>query len=725
MNSVQKSTFTNRTAIDMMGDDINLNNMNSVDHVNNNGNISRDEEDIYDLKKDLSFADVYSEKQQQQLQQLMDKDDAKPTEVDESEVGCCRTLWHYLTFNRGRNITTFTILGALANSMAYSVGSYINSQVSSLERQFGLSSAEFGFINSSNDIGFVLVVLLASHLGRDAHIPKVFSSLTLIVAFVISSLSLTYLLRPIDHLQLISKYEDGNNTNATANFSLGEVNTSTTDLYLCLSNDSKIIEDANCSSNYVKSHSAYFMFVILLVILGACKGPRSSLFPIYIDNNVPKKHHTSIFIGLLIVIAILGNGCIFIVGGVISRIPVDLIGKNMSPMDPNWIGAWWIGFIIIGTATIVFAFPLFFYPRKMPEDKKYSTKSSTLDSALNEFVHQNAESKDIVKMSVKEKLKELPSSLKGLVTNPVFILLVIGDCVFAFCFNGLWSFAPKYLEHQFYLPIWQTNYILAMIGLVASVVGILFGCTIITRLKLEVGGMLKMKFIAAIGCLALEVILTFLKCETPNIINNPMSDSSIQANGTLITDCNCNINQYLPICGSDGNNYFSPCHAGCGAGNYFSFTNCSVIAGGTAMLGMCPVNCSARYVFVGIILVVNLIAMSCIPATYLVVIRTPDEKDKTLGVGFFSMFLALGAFLPGPVVFGRIIDSVCVLWDYKCGHRGACRMYNLGNLRRAIFFPMLFGRSFSLITLSLALYIFIRKLKKMNAANKTDKSVQM
>ena len=34
-----------------------------------------------------------------------------------------------------------------------------------------------------------------------------------------------------------------------------------------------------------------------------------------------------------------------------------------------------------------------------------------------------------------------------------------------------------------------------------------------------------------------------------------------------MSDCGCSSDQFLPICGSDGNNYYSPCHAGCSDGS--------------------------------------------------------------------------------------------------------------------------------------------------------------
>ncbi|CAI9740174.1 solute carrier organic anion transporter family member 2A1-like [Octopus vulgaris] len=687
-------------------EEVKLHNMKPVDSNLNDNN----SEKIYE--RDNLFADAHHEQEQQQT--LMNTD-MKSMEADDDTNGentCC-FIWKYITFNRGLNIATFTILGALTNFMTYSVPSYISSQVSSLEKQFGLSSAEFGFINSANDIGFLLVVLLASHFGRDAHIPKLFSVLTLFVGVTVGCMSLTYLLRPISYLELL---ENSASLNGTIGNNSVNVTAATANIYLCSDGKSRIVEEANCASNQVKSHSAYFLFVFFMIALGICKGPRSSLFPTYIDNNVPEKHHSAIFIGLMIAFLILGNAFIFVLGGIISRIPADLDGKGMTPSDPNWIGAWWIGFLFIAAITILFGFPLMFYPREIPKQKQPKSRPGNLDSAVLRLVKETTENhktEETGKTSFIEKLKDLPSSLKGLLTNPIYVLLLVGDCILVFCFGGLRSFLQKYLEHQFFLPVWESNYILAIVGLLGSLVGIMLGCIIITRLRLEKRGMISMKLIAYGICIVLEIVASCLSCEAPLIINNPMNNISLNSNmSALVDDCNCDIRQYFPVCGYDQQNYFSPCHAGCMEGNNLKFTNCKGIPGMSATAGLCPIDCGAKYLFIVLTTIIGIVGMASVPPGYLLVVRTPSEKDKALGIGFYSMILSAGGFLPAPVVFGRAIDLVCILWDMKCNERGACKLYDLDSLRGVIFFPMIFGRFISFLAFILVFYLHNGKQKK-------------
>lgn len=40
----------------------------------------------------------------------------------------------------------------------------------------------------------------------------------------------------------------------------------------------------------------------------------------------------------------------------------------MSPRDPRWVGAWWLGFVLFGALSIIVAIPLFFFPRTLVKE---------------------------------------------------------------------------------------------------------------------------------------------------------------------------------------------------------------------------------------------------------------------------------------------------------------------------------------------------------------------
>lgn len=39
---------------------------------------------------------------------------------------------------------------------------------------------------------------------------------------------------------------------------------------------------------------------------------------------------------------------------------------KLTPENPLWVGAWWIGFLAGGAAALVIALPILGYPRQLP-----------------------------------------------------------------------------------------------------------------------------------------------------------------------------------------------------------------------------------------------------------------------------------------------------------------------------------------------------------------------
>lgn len=78
------------------------------------------------------------------------------------------------------------------------------------------------------------------------------------------------------------------------------------------------------------------------------------------------------------------------------------------------------------------------------------------------------------------------------------------------------------------------------------------------------------------------------------------------------------------------------------------------------------------------------------------------DEQRTLALGLQSLaFRAFGS-IPGPIVFGVIIDSACLFWQFDCNRRGNCWVYNneaMGNRALALALcGVAFNFSFSLLT---------------------------
>ena len=49
----------------------------------------------------------------------------------------------------------------------------------------------------------------------------------------------------------------------------------------------------------------------------------------------------------------------------------------------------------------------------------------------------------------------------------------------------------------------------------------------------------------------------------------------------------------------------------------------------------------------------------------------------------------LTGFFPSPIYFGAIINATCIYWQYTCGERGACWIYDIIRYRFSYFGTLL------------------------------------
>ena len=100
-----------------------------------------------------------------------------------------------------------------------------------------------------------------------------------------------------------------------------------------------------------------------------------------------------------------------------------------------------------------------------------------------------------------------------------------------------------------------------------------------------------------------------------------------------------------------------------------------------------------------------------------VTLRSVPDEQRSFAVSLQWIVLRFVGFIPGPIVFGAVIDEACLFWKESCDDEtGACYYYDNANLSNYVLALALSckGGAVLLYVLSLVLY------KPPPAADVTD-----
>ncbi|XP_053376208.1 solute carrier organic anion transporter family member 2B1-like [Mercenaria mercenaria] len=606
----------------------------------------------------------------------------------------------------GSFVGAYSICGLMTSILSM----YIVSQITTIEKQYGLSSSQSGFLLSCNDIGFLVTTLFASYFARKLHIPRTLWFCVILYGVAGIVCSLPYFVSKdfvFEQSAQLSKTVPKRGSNSSwLSFSMSkkspmckmEMDTSAgTGYAVIVSNTSKCdIQGAETSfgvgepNEYTKV--AMTFIAIGMIIQGLAKAPRYPFITTYVDDNVKKKN-TAMYMGIISGIGIFGPAIAFGVGGVFSRQYVTLEDVPISPRHPAWIGAWWLGFIVFGVLAIFLSFPLLCYPKRMRSRK--------------------IEHKQPKAGSLKQSILGFFKSIFRLVCNPVYMLLVVSNCVALFAVAGMLAFSAKYLETQFFIPAWKANMLLGVMNIVAASAGTVIGGFIVTKRKLSPLSCVKMLLL--VGCLALvqNCLGYVFGCGNADISGfNVPSQTVDGTNATCSAICGCDAHTFFPVCASNNQNYMSPCHAGCQYQDKVMFEDCACAGqNATAMPGLCETSCVMLYPYlVNNIFGAFLATLGMMPG-FIVMLRSVSELDKSLAVGFTSLLSTICGWFAGPVVFGSIVDTACIIWSASCSGQGACALYDNVDLRIK---KHTFEIVPKVITILLQLLVFLKARRKMD-----------
>ncbi|XP_041513823.1 solute carrier organic anion transporter family member 2B1-like isoform X2 [Microtus oregoni] len=612
----------------------------------------------------------------------------------------------------------------------------------SMESQDALQDAQPPRLFHSIKVGSVSLILFVSYFGSRVHRPRMIGCGAILVA-------LAGLLMALPHF-LSEPYHYDNS----------DYKSQDTEASLCLSATvapASTPSNDSCSSRTEAKHLTMVGIMFTAQTLLGIGGVPIQPFGIsYIDDFA---HHSNspLYLGILFAATTIGPGMAYGLGSLMLRLYVDIDrmpegGINLTPKDPRWVGAWWLGFLISAGLVVLAAIPYFFFPREMPKEKhelhlrrKVLTGAASRVSKGEELTSQHEPLKKETglpqiapDLTVVQFIKAFPRVLLRMLRHPIFLLVVLSQVCTSSMVAGMATFLPKFLERQFSITASFANLLLGAFIIPLAIVGIVLGGVLVKRLHLSPMQCSVLCLLGSLLCMVLSLPLFFIGCSTHQIAGITQ-DLGAQIETSLFPGCakpcSCQSDDFNPVCDTSAHvEYITPCHAGCtghvvqealGKSQVF-YTNCSCVAGGGSVpAGSCESACSNLLLpFILLISLGVMVASVTHTPSFMLILRGVKTEDKILAVGMQFMLLRVLAWMPSPVIHGSAIDTTCVHWALSCGRRAVCRYYDHDLLRTRFIGLQFFFKSGLLVCFALVVAI-LRQQNKETSVKATVKSIDL
>ncbi|XP_020712743.1 LOW QUALITY PROTEIN: solute carrier organic anion transporter family member 4A1 [Ceratitis capitata] len=729
-----------------------------------------------------SRLDISEKQRAQKINKNMEEDERVNTkkEIDAYEremmltedVRCGFWIFKGACFQRFATQTTYVLLYGLVGCVFSMTYAYFNGTLTTIEKRFKIPSKNTGIIAIGNNISQMTVSAALSYYAGKGHRPRwIGFGVMTIVGFCMLTAAPHFLYGPgEDALGLTVEFGGVADENATQ-----EVLEQQRAKSLCRDRGNETacaLEEGNFAPQAV--------FFLAEVISGVGGGLYYTLGVSYMDDNT-KKSKTPALLSLSYFFHMLGPAIGYALASFCLRL---YIAPQLQPVinnnDPRWLGAWWLGWLLLGSTLFLSGILFTMLPKELPRAK---ARRVVEERKRREASALKGEAPDEPAAEEEASLKDMLITFKRIAMNKTLMCNNISSIFYYFGYTPYWIFTPKYIEVQYRQSAATSSLVTGTVALAFSALGVLLSGFVISKFKPSARYMAAWNVFVGLLSVAGCIAYAFIGCpgnEQSMIINIP------EGGPNSITTCNsacyCDYVPFSPVCGENNMTYISPCHAGCrqeiidGKGKKI-YSDCSCIAnnnslnhvkgslselwqntklsatvtnvaepfavlkkyekplptfGGHATAGACPVNCFRQFVlFLSVMCCLKFVGATGRASNFLVTIRCVPERDKTAAMGFGMMLACLLTFIPSPIFFGWLLDGLCLVWGKTCTNKGNCWLYDPLALRYTLNFTaaafIFIGTIFDVGVWYLVknLKIFDEEVKKTDAGTEEEQETML
>lgn len=121
----------------------------------------------------------------------------------------------------------------------------------------------------------------------------------------------------------------------------------------------------------------------------------------------------------------------------------------LSDRDPRWLGAWWLGWVVLGSLMAVTSVTIAMFPRELPRAVLKRRLKNNMKGSQASLARMGSASTGLVATAeatnenALPKFSELPGAVKALLSNKVNLFNNFAAIFYLFSAIGYWTFMPK------------------------------------------------------------------------------------------------------------------------------------------------------------------------------------------------------------------------------------------------------------------------------------------
>jgi MFS family permease len=410
--------------------------------------------------------------------------------------------------------------------------SYIVGSASTLEKRFSYSSKYTGYIMIADTFSSTITSSVAGFIGKRYN-------KSLLIACGMTFVGLSCLINSFPFFYY------GPNSYAQNMHQSSVLSTSDKSQHdLCGSSVGSIIEKCDIDNDIDGMVWPAFLCVWMASFVNGIG--YSSFFTLgypFVDDNV-NKANAPLFLAIVSAFRNFGPTIGYMTTTLCLSLREDFLYTSVDVVrldrtDPRYIGAWWLGFIILAVIIMLLSFPLYLFPKEIKGHKV------------------NREEEEELHMSFFADAKKTTIRV---VTNPVIISDSLAGLFHWIGIGGFYLTKPKYIESQYQKSAAEASLTTGLYGTLAMSIGVIMGGAFLKYVRPSPRMLCALILTVEFSMSVAFFISLFLGCPKIHFVGFDEEPPLFGCNDK----CDCAGKAFQPVCGSDGvTTYFSPCYAGC------------------------------------------------------------------------------------------------------------------------------------------------------------------